>query len=144
MKASFSSMTESQRHGWDIIPTDPHLFDMDWKKKNLDGWKTASQKVFYWTGKVRPFIENSKIWMDGLQSVKQIAIIIFFVLQIWERLLNLIQKDTEICIDKTFKSAQENFPCDKKNVIPIQFTSSTLFMLPSFTDRVAERSTTGG
>ena len=114
LKVSFSSTMESQRRGWDIIPTDPQLFDMDWKKKNLDGWKTASQKVFYWTGKVRPFIENSKIWMDGLQSVKQIAIIIFFVLQIWERLLNLIQKDTEICIDKIFKSAQENFPCDKK------------------------------
>ena len=52
--------------------------------------------------------------MNGLQSVKQTAIITFFVLQIWEGILNLIQKDTEICIDKIFKSAQENFPGDKK------------------------------
>ena len=52
-------------------------------------------------------------------------------------------KDAESALIKFSKVLKKTLLVTK-NVIPIQFTSSRLYMLPPFTDRVAERPTTGG
>ena len=107
----------------------------------MDG-KLQAKKFFIESAKSDLLLKTAKSeWMETARP-KTKRHHNFFLTSQSGRDVNLIQQ--EICVDKILKSAQENFPFDKKNVIPIQFTSSTFYMLPPFTDRVAERSTTGG